>query len=167
MVVDDNAWKLLREGQDLFFQDNPDYRGAVDVFERIKVSHPDWAEVQHWLGSAYEALGDAEKAAAGWQEAHRLDVTDSRCLISLGVLRCQQRRFEEAISLLERGVELKPHYGLADARLFLAEAYEGAGQIEKAILQWREVSTLEPMYPSYDEPMKEARRKLREHSESE
>jgi hypothetical protein len=37
------------------------------------------------------------------------------------------------------------------------------GQIEAARKHWQFVLTLEPMYPSYDEPHKEAERKLSEH----
>lgn len=116
--------------------------------------------------SAYEALGDEDRAARAWQTARKLDRNDSRCLISLGVLRTRQRRFKEAIQLLKQGIALKPHYGFADAKLFLAEALERANRMKQARQQWREVLELEPMYPSYDEPMKEARRKLRLHRET-
>ncbi|MCC6826403.1 MAG: hypothetical protein DCC59_17515 [Chloroflexi bacterium] len=155
--------KVLREGQELFFAEPPNHRGAAERFERVVTLSPTWAEGHHWLGSAFEALGDEDRAARAWQTAHTLDPNDSRCLISLGVLRTRQRRFNDAIQLLEQGIALKPHYGFADAKLFLAEALEGANRMEQAKQQWREVLELEPMYPSHDEPMKEARRKLQLH----
>jgi len=167
MEINDEAWKSLGEAQELFFDEPPDYEGAADLFERVRASYSDWAEVHGWLGSTYAMLGDEERAAAAWQDAHRLDPRDARPLISFGVLLARQRHFEEAISLLEQGVALKPHYGFADARLFLAEAYEGSGQLEKAKEQWREVLNLEPMYPSDDAPMKEAQQKLSEYGELE
>ena len=164
-VVDPS--KVLREGQDLFFAEPPNHRGAAERFEQVVALSPNWAEGHQWLGSAYEALGDEDGAAKAWQAAHKLDPKDSRCLISLGVLRSRQRRFKEAIRLLEQGIALKPHYGFADAKLFLAEALEGARRMKQAKQQWREVLELEPMYPSYGEPMKEARRKLRLHGGAE
>lgn len=159
--------KVLREGQELFFAEPPNHRGAAELFEQVVALSPNWAEGHQWLGSAYEALGDEDRAARAWQTAHKLDPNDSRCLISLGVLRSRQRQFKEAIQLLEQGIALKPHYGLADAKLFLADALEGASRMKQAKQQWREVLELEPMYPSYDEPMKEARRKLRLHGGAE
>lgn len=159
--------KVLREGQDLFFAEPPHHRGAAERFEQVVALRTDWAEGHQWLGWAYEALGDEDRAAKAWQNAHELDPSDSRSLISLGVLRSRQRRFKEAIRLLEQGIALKPHYGFADAKLFLAEALEGARRMKRAKQQWREVLKLEPMYPSYDEPMKEARRKLRLHGVAE
>jgi tetratricopeptide (TPR) repeat protein len=155
-----NTSDILHKGHDLFFAEPPDYRGAAELFEKVVALKPDWTEGHHWLGATYEKLGDEERAAREWQAAHDLDPNDSRSLISLGLLRSKQGRFEEAIGLLESGIALKPHYGFADAKLFLAEALEGAGNIEQAKEQWREVLELEPMYPSYDEPMKEACQKL-------
>lgn len=155
--------KVLREGQDLFFGEPPNYRDAAVRFQQVVELSPNWAEGYQWLGSACDAFGDENRAATAWQAAHKHNPNDSRCLISLGVLRSRQRRFKEAIRLLEQGIALKPHYGLADAKLFLAEAFERAKRMKLAKQQWREVLELEPMYPSYDEPMKEARRKLQLH----
>ena len=155
-----NPSDILRAGHELFFAQPPDYRGAAELFEKVVALKPDWAEGHYWLGTTYEELGDEEQAARQWQVAHELDPSDDRPLIALGCLRSKQRRFVEAIGLLKSGIALKPHYGFADAKLFLAQALEGAGNIKQAKEQWREVLELEPMYPSYDEPIKEARQKL-------
>lgn len=157
-VIDSS--RILAEGQGLFFAETPDYLAAAECFKNVVTLKPNWAEGYQWLGSAYEKLGEEGKAAEEWQTAHTLDSNDSRPLISLGVLRSHQERFDEAIVLLERGIALKPHYGFADAKLFLAEAFEGAQKIELAKQQWREVLELDAMYPSYDDPMREAREKL-------
>jgi len=153
--------KILREGHELFFAKQPDYLGAAEFFEQVVALRPDWSEGHHWLGLTYEALGDEDRAAEEWQTAILLDRNDSRPLIALGALRARQRRFDEAIELLEQAIGLKPHYGFANAKLFLADAFEGARKIELAKQQWREVLELEPMYPSYDNPMKKAHQKLR------
>lgn len=159
--------KVLRAGQDLFFAEPPAYSYAVERFRQVVSLRPNWAEGRYWLGAALEAMGDDDGAAREWQVAHKFDPNDSRSLISLGVLRSRQRRFQEAIRLLELGIALKPHYGLADAKLFLAEAFRGAKRMKQARQQWLEVLELEPMYPSYDQPIKEARRKLRMHGGAE
>jgi tetratricopeptide (TPR) repeat protein len=118
--------KILRKGHDLFFAKPPDYHGAAELFEKVVARKPDWVEGHGWLGSAYEKLGDEDRAAREQQIAHELDPTDTRPLISLGVLRTRQGRFDEAIKLIEEGIALKPHYCFADAKLFLADAFEGA-----------------------------------------
>jgi hypothetical protein len=61
---------------------------------------------------------------------------------------------------------LNPHYAEADARLFLAEAYEKAGDILHAKEQWTLVSGMKGSYPSYDQPMAVARKKLMEHGQN-
>jgi tetratricopeptide (TPR) repeat protein len=154
---------VLRKGHDLFFADPPDYRAAMECFRQVTELAPDWAEGHQCLASAYDQLWDEKRAAEEYQIAHRLAPTDSRALIALGLLRTKQRRYKEAVRLLEAGVALKPHYCYADAKLFLAEAYVGARKIKKAIEQWQDVLKLEPMYPSFDAPMQEAQRKLQEH----
>ncbi len=159
----DSSRKILIEGHELFFAEPPDHRGAAERYAKVIALSPDWGEGHQWLGAAYEALGDEDRAATEYQAAHELDPDDSRPIISLGILRTRQQHFDEAITLLKRGVSSKPHYGFADAKLFLAEAFEGARKIEQAQQQWQEVLELESMYPSYDEPMKQAREKLRLH----
>ena len=154
---------ILRDGEELFFAEPPNYSGAIECFRRVVDLTPGWVEGHLSLGSAYDQAGNDKLAAEEYQIAQRLAPTDSRAVISLGVLRSKQRRYKEAVRLLEVGIALKPHYGYADAKLFLAEAYVGARKLKHAIRVWQDVLQLEPMYPSYDYPKQEARKKLREH----
>jgi len=64
------------------------------------------------------------------------------------------------VEVLTRGVALKPHYAEADARLFLAEALKSNGNAKLAREQLEIVASMEPSYPSYDEPIDEATRQL-------
>jgi uncharacterized protein HemY len=86
--------------------------------------------------------------------------SDPRHWISLGVVLIGLRHWSEAVKALQRGIELEPAYAEADARLFLADALEGAGRMAEARRQWQIVVAMEPSYPSYEEPMVTARRKL-------
>ena len=72
-------------------------------------------------------------------------------------------KYAEAVEFLVKGLELKPHYGEADARCMLAEVYEHLGQIDEAAALWRQILDMDSMYPSYDQPMEEAKKKLVEH----
>ena len=104
--------------------------------------------------------GDLPKALVCFLHAVDLDASDSRYWLSLGVCLLRLRHWNEAAMALSRGIELKPHYAEADARLFLAEALSNAGEIARAREQLLVVASMEPSYPSYDKPMLEARKLL-------
>jgi Flp pilus assembly protein TadD len=107
-----------------------------------------------------EASGDLAGAVAAFARATKLDGSDPRFWISRGVALLKLRHLEEAIRRLRTGVDLKPHYGEADARVFLAEALWLAGQRREAEQQWLHVSRMAPMYPGYRTPIDEAKRRL-------
>ena len=100
----------------------------------------------------------AELAAA--RDAVKREPSDPRHWVALGVVLSRMRHWDEAVKALQRGVELKPAYAEADARMFLADALVGAGRRAEASRQWQIVVEMKPTYPSYDEPMTTARRKL-------
>jgi hypothetical protein len=91
-----------------------------------------------------------------------LDGTDPRFCVARGVVLLQLRHFDEAARCLKIGVDLKPHYGEADARVFLADALWGAGRKAEAAAEWMRVSKTEPSYPGYEQPINEAKRRLAE-----
>jgi uncharacterized protein HemY len=100
----------------------------------------------------------AELKAA--RDAAEREPSDPRHWISLGVVLIGLRHWAEAVKALQRGIELEPAYAEADARMFLADALVGAGRTADARRQWQIVVAMEPCYPSYEEPMETARRKL-------
>src|ERR1043165_5912432 len=81
---------------------------------------------------------------------------DPRAHIGLGVCLMKLRHWDQAISALRRGIELKPAYAEADARLFLAESLLAAGQKRKAVEQWKIIEGMTPTYPSHEKPQEEA-----------
>jgi tetratricopeptide (TPR) repeat protein len=155
---------ILKRGQELFFAKPPDFQKAKDFFQQVTVSAPGWVEGHHWLASACENLKDHSQAIKSYRQAIQCDPNDPRPRIALGRLLTFERHLKEAIAELRKGIELKPHYGEVDARLFLAEAYEKANDIPKAREQWKIVSEAAPSYPSYDKPMREALEKLKEYT---
>jgi tetratricopeptide (TPR) repeat protein len=104
--------------------------------------------------------GDMPKALVCFRRAASLDSSDARYEIALGVCLLQLRHWDEAVKALSRGIELKPHYAEADARLYLAEALTNAGDLARAQEQLKLVASMEPSYPSYDKPMAEAKKRL-------
>jgi len=159
----DDATEYLREGQRCQFAEPPDDLAAEEAYRAAARAAPEWGEPYHWLGSVLEIRGNAKDAAEAYQRAIQLLPGDPRPLIALGRLQSACGQYQEAIRLLEAGLAMKPRYAEADARLFLAEALERSGAVEKAIAQWQIVLRTEPSYPSHDKPAEEAKRKLNEH----
>jgi len=157
------ALNALKEGQEFQFQDPPDYFAAEISYRRAIELAPNWGEPFHWLATALEHQNRLEEACAVERRAIELLPSDPRPLIALGWNLRLLGKFAEALPLIEKGLELKPHYGEADARFMLAEVYEHLGQIDKAATLWRQITGMDSMYPSYDRPMEEAKKKLAEH----
>jgi tetratricopeptide (TPR) repeat protein len=159
------APQLLKQGQDAYFAEPPDSALALKCFQRVTELAPTWVEGHHWLASCQEQLALHAEAIKSYRKAIECDPKDPRARIALGRLLSALGHQEQAIVELKDGIALKPHYGEADARLFLAEAYERAGDIRSAKQQWTVVADMDGSYPSYDEPMNEAREKLQTHED--
>ena len=163
MSTSEQAQKHLSLGQGHFFDEPRDVEAAVQEFRQVIESAPNWDEGYGWLSSALHELGHLDEAISTRREAMRLAPEDARHPTSLGVILMQQHKPLEAIEMLCKGISLNPHYGKADAHLFLAEALLANGQIQEACQEWQLVLTLKPMYPSYEEPHQEAKRMLKVH----
>lgn len=156
--------EVFKEGQKAFFSEPPDYAKAKDCFDQVASLAPNWAEGHHYLASALERLGEKGMAAKAYKKAIECDCKDPRPRIALGHLLASMGQLKGAIDELQLGLTLKPHYGEADARLLLAEAFEKSKELSKAVDQWKIVEQMEPFYPSHDKPMREAQRKLRDYA---
>lgn len=163
MRISQEARDLFEEGQGCQFAEPPDYFGAERLYRRVIEIAPAWGEPFHCLAGALQQQGKVEEACTCERRAVQLLPDDPRPLIGLGQILGLLGKYDEAVPLFEKGLALKPHYAEADARLMLAEAHEQLGQVDKAAALWRQVICMKSMYPSFDEPMEEAMRKLAEH----
>jgi tetratricopeptide (TPR) repeat protein len=161
--ISEQARARLKQGQDRFFGDPPDYIAAAKAFREAIELAPAWGEAFYWLSGALENRGDYREAIKMGRKAIGLLPNDPRPSISLGQLMKSIGRYAEAVRLLEQGLRLKPHYGEADALCMLAESYEALGKIRKAAKLWRQVVKMKGFYPSHELPMEEARAKLAKH----
>ena len=114
------------------------------------------AATLHMQGDLLGAVTLYEKIIPNSSEARFL-IAYARCLQELG-------RWKKSIPYLKRGVELKPHYCEAAARLLLANAYLQTRQIQQAVIQWRVVEKMPPEYPDEAEPAKAAAAYLKLHA---
>ena len=112
-------------------------------------------EVEKIYNKALEAeeKGNNIKALTLYKEVLKLNSSDPRYHIGLGVCLMKLNHGVEAAKSLKKGIDLKPSYAEADARLFLAEALYNAGQKKNAIEQLSLVIKMEPVYPSREYPV--------------
>jgi len=160
------ALEFLREGQRHHFAERPNDLAAEKAYRSATLTAPEWGEPYHWLGAVLERQNKTKEAVEAYQRAIQLLPGDPRSLIALGRLQTTCGQYAEAISLLEAGLAMKPHYAEADARLFLADVLERSGAVERAVAQWQVVLRMKPSYPSHHLPMEEAKRKLNEHGQN-
>jgi tetratricopeptide (TPR) repeat protein len=119
-------------------------------------------EASYTKAQDLQSQGMHAEAAAVYQRLVQQS-EDPRYLVAYGVCLQQLGRWKESLRFLQRGVDLKPHYGEGDARLLLADSLFRVGMKKKAVEQWKLLAAMEPEYPSYEAVPDEAKRKLREH----
>jgi Flp pilus assembly protein TadD len=120
----------------------------------------DAAETAFQKALSLEQSGELAAACAEFARATELNGADPRYWIGRGAALLQLRHFAEAARCLRIGIDLKPHYGEADARMFLADALWLAGRKKEAKEEWLAVSKMTPSYPGYDNPIDEAKQRL-------
>ena len=157
------ALNCFKEGQEFQFQDPPDYGAAEKSYREAIDLAPDWGEPVHGLACVLQEQNRYEESCEVERKAIQLLPSDPRPVLTLGWTLRLLGKYAEAVEALEKGLALKPHYGEADSRLMLAEVYEQLSQINKAATLWRQIIGMDSMYPSYDEPMEEAKKKLAQH----
>jgi tetratricopeptide (TPR) repeat protein len=113
-----------------------------------------------WRAVSLESSGDFAAALAEFRRAIDVAPSDPRYWVAFGHCLMHLHHWTEAVDALSRGIDLKPHYGEADARLYLAEALVNAGDTKRARLELEHIAAMVPSYPSYDLPIKEARERL-------
>ena len=158
----DKAAQLLKMGRQRHFSEPPDLLLAEECYRNAASADPDWGEPVYWLATVAEALAKHSEAQRIYAEAMVLMPSDPRPVLALGFSLTRRRKFAEARTWLEKGVAMKPHYGMPDACCTLAETYAELGEIDQAIALWRQVLEMPSEYPSYELPREEAERKLKQ-----
>lgn len=120
-----------------------DYARAVDCCQQVLGVWPGDPFLRSELGLALVALGEVEAATPHFRRACELAPDSGTMWFNLGETLWRQAQGDEAIAALLRAVALEP--GHIEARLSLARAQAGMGHIEKAVAEWREVLSRDPV----------------------
>jgi len=103
------AWTRL-------YQTMGDYENAVMWARRLAESRPDWTVGHIYLGSGLARLGRFDDAVTAYQRATKLPADGNNdpdeAYLNIAFIRRAQRRFEEALALVNRAIEIDSDYDL-------------------------------------------------------
>lgn len=120
-----------------------DHARAVECCLQVLAVWPGDPFLRSELGLSLVSLGEVEAAIPHFRRACELAPDSGTMWFNLGETLWRQAQGEAAIAALQRAVALEPaHFG---ARLSLARAQAGMGHIEKAVAEWHEVLSRDPV----------------------
>ncbi len=98
------------------FRTKGDYENAVMWARRLIRLRPDWTVGYIFLGSSLARLGRFDDAVAAYQPATELpanaDNSPDEAYLNIAFIRRAQRRFDEALQLINRAIEIDTDYKL-------------------------------------------------------
>jgi tetratricopeptide (TPR) repeat protein len=140
----------------------PDIEAAIREYREVTRLEPQWATGHYYLGTALIKQNRIDEAMIVLREGLRVDPNDECLRIELAHCLIKRNDYREAITVVRGKPSLSPHYTLADAYLFIAEAWVKRGRRDLARPQWEFVLALDDTIPGYRIPKEEARRRLLE-----
>jgi len=130
-------------GLGLVYLKTRNIKEAVTAMERAIKLKPDYKEAHYYLGNAYEELKDFTKAADVYETFVSLNPESPWTgYLRLGLSRMELNEFDKAIAAFQKALEEKPQ----DIKINynLAQAYQKAGQYEKAEEAYGTLAQLNP-----------------------
>ena len=108
-----------------------DAQTALKEARRAIELNPKLPAVQAWYGRVLMRLGDTEKAKVAFRNELATNANDFESHLYLGVLLRQDKQLDEALSHLQRAIQLRPREQYA--RYHLAAVYVAAGKPGEAL----------------------------------
>jgi len=105
-------------------------------------------------GVILDRLGETDRAAADFRQAMVLDPTLGDPHVNLGSMLIKQKRFDDALASINRGIELGvsfPHIGYYDR----AVAYQMMGRYKEAYFDYQKVLEIDPNFVQASERLKD------------
>lgn len=102
---------------------------AISQYERIKTIHPNNAIALNNLAWLYQEAGHSEALSTA-QAAYEMASDNAAIADTYGWILLKNNKVKESVAILEKALQLAPN--TSEIALHLAEAYEKAGQIDKA-----------------------------------
>jgi tetratricopeptide (TPR) repeat protein len=121
-----------------------DYPRAEQIYRQLLQAIAPNADVLCLLGSACQAQGRLDDAAAAYERALGLHAQHVQARTNLGAVRAAQNRFEEAVACYRQALRADPT--LADAHNNLGAGLAKLGRYDEAIAAYREALRLQPSH---------------------
>jgi tetratricopeptide (TPR) repeat protein len=125
----------------LKFKMDRDWRGAESEFKKAIELSPGYATAYQRYSTLLSDMERHEESLRAIHKAQALDPVSPSINGGLGARLLYARRYDEAIEQLRRALEMDPNLGLTHR--YLGWAYEGKGDLEKAIDELRKASLLD------------------------
>ena len=122
---------------------NRDWRSDEVLYRRTLQQQPDAQIIHTNLGVVYSDRGDWADAEREWILALGPGKPNAVTLTDLGLLRKNQKRYDEAADLFAQAIRLRPKF--ADAYKDLAEMYQETGRIADADTNFKQAVSLAPL----------------------
>ena len=122
---------------------NRDWRSDEVLYRRTLEQQPDAQIIHTNLGVVYSDRGDWADAEREWTLALGPGNPNAVTLTDLGLLRKNQKRYDEAADLFAQAIRLRPKF--ADAYKDLAEMYQEMGRLADADTNFRQAVSLAPL----------------------
>lgn len=115
---------------------------ALEQVNAVLAAHPDFVAALKFQGELLEDMGREQEAGVAYDHALRFAPNDSELLLKVGIYRLVSGKYQDAVSLLRRRVNLVPHD--RDGLYYLAQAYRFAGEKELALKTIAECVRVDP-----------------------
>lgn len=133
--------KLVQEGMDLY--DQGDYEAAIGKYEQALSEERDKygnSIVYTYLSSAYQELGDQEKALSLCQKAVEEDPENYKAYTNMGVVCRLMGRDEDALEAYRKAISINPDYAqpysnIGALLLIKDRPEEAIGYLEDAVIR--------------------------------
>lgn len=124
-----------RLGLGVVYMEIGDYRRAVSQFKQAVKLDPQ-PRYRHQLARSYRMMGETATAVKLLKALIKDDPRYEVGYYELAGIYIEDRRYDEAVDLLKKAVEIMPF--AADTRVLLGEAYEKSNRADLAVAEYRE-----------------------------
>jgi tetratricopeptide (TPR) repeat protein len=132
--------QLRQQAQDALAKG--DYQQARQLYRQALAIHGDHPDVHYGLATVCFLLNDLNGAAYHFLEVTRLDPVRAGAFVNLGAVYNRLERFDEAVTVLRKGIQLDGSRG--EGYYNLGVVYRHRNQLDLAIQAYREATRVNP-----------------------
>jgi len=103
--ISDKEIKLING---IRFYKNKEYEKAIDEFQKVIETYPDYKEAHSILGNAYFRIRKYDEATNAYFKVRQLDPNDVTAYENMGVIHANRGEYKEALGEWKRVLELNP-----------------------------------------------------------